>query len=108
MENMTFFDMVKLLNKEPDMQEDSVNLKILKPKTLLRELDDMVNHDNITYMEALKEYCLKNEIDDYESIGLIIRNSKALMERFTLDAMSNRTIKATTKKKKSKSAKLPI
>ena len=85
---------------EPSKElEKVIESKFLTPQKFAIEIEKIVANDELNYIDAILDYCEKNNLE-VESITKLI--SKPLMERLKWDATRLNFMKATSR------AKLPI
>lgn len=79
--------------------EEEFNKKFLTKSKFAEDIESHVMNTNLTYIDAIVEYCEKNSID-VESVSKLI--SKPLKEKIKCEAMELNFLKKTTR------AKLPL
>jgi len=62
---------------------DLEELAVMTPKKFAMKIEEMVSKGNITYMDAILEYCEQNEMEP-DSIAPLV--SKPLKEKLEADA----------------------
>ena len=94
--------LVNLFNTEmPDSKDinETINEKFISKEKFAEEVEALVLRTKMNYIDAIVEYCTKNEIE-LETVNKLI--SKPLKEKIKYDAVELNYLKKTSK------GKLPI
>ena len=89
--------LVNLFNTEmPDPKDidKAINEKFISKEKFAEEIESLVLKTKMNYIDAIVEYCEKNEID-LESVGKLV--SKPLKEKIKYDAVELNYLKKTSK-----------
>jgi len=79
---------------DPKDIDKAINEKFISKEKFAEEIESLVLKTKMNYIDAIVEYCEKNEID-LESVGKLV--SKPLKEKIKYDAVELNYLKKTSK-----------
>ena len=94
--------LINLFNIEmptPKEIDQAINEKFISKEKFAEEIEQIVLNTSMNYIDAIVDYCEKNNID-VESVGKLV--SKPLKDKIKCDAMELNYLKKTSR------AKLPL
>ena len=83
----------------PKEIDQAINEKFISKEKFAEEIEQIVLNTSMNYIDAIVDYCEKNNID-VESVGKLV--SKPLKDKIKCDAMELNYLKKTSR------AKLPL
>lgn len=69
--------------------------KTVKEKSFLGEIEHLVNQFDISYLEAINEYLIINNLDP-ESVAMLVRGTPSLKAKIEMDAEKINLMKTKT------------